>query len=315
MILTHMFAKPAGRLVGRLFVLCVGTAGALGAQQDPDRPLELGIRGSAPRWSPDGRLIAYSAPEPGAPADSPHEIWVASADGVMIRRLTTHTADDRNPAWSPDGGRVVFSSEREMDRRALYVVGTADGLVRLLASGERSYDEPDWSWSTGDIAIAAGGDILSLTPTGKLIRRLTASSARDHEPRWSPDGTRVVFARGETPDTQLFVVGRDGSGEVPRTVGQFSTDPTWSADGDVIAFVRAPPSLEMVRLNLYTMLSDGSEVQPLNIVSTFNDLDPDFSPNGWLLVYSRGGTLAIVNVKSGPSQVGLETWGQVKRRR
>lgn len=76
------------------------------------------VRGVSPAWSPDGRKLAFVSfadhNGPACPANdscpSSGEIYVVGADGTGLTRLTTSTADDEHPTWSPDGSRIAFAS-------------------------------------------------------------------------------------------------------------------------------------------------------------------------------------------------------------
>jgi Tol biopolymer transport system component len=76
------------------------------------------VRGVSPAWSPDGRKLAFvSFADHNGPACPPNdscpssgEIYVVGADGTGLTRLTTSTADDEHPTWSPDGSRIAFAS-------------------------------------------------------------------------------------------------------------------------------------------------------------------------------------------------------------
>jgi TolB protein len=82
------------------------------------RPLgHAPILGVSPAWSPDGRTIAFVSfadhngsvcPADGCPASG--EIYVVNSDGTGLARLTSSTADDEHPTWSPEGSRIAFAS-------------------------------------------------------------------------------------------------------------------------------------------------------------------------------------------------------------
>jgi TolB protein len=130
------------------------------ADADGSNIRALGARGVSPSWSPDGRRIAFvsfadrngpACPVDGCPPNG--EIYVVNADGNSLTRLTTSTADDERPTWSPDGSRIAFAS----------------GFV--LASQGHS------PWL---LTIPAGGG--SATRIGRFSGVL--------DPAWSPDGVR-----------------------------------------------------------------------------------------------------------------------------
>jgi TolB protein len=106
-----------------------------------------------------------------------------NADGSNERRLTRSTAYDDGPAWSPDGKRIVFSSDRH-ERPDIYAMNADGSAIKQLT---RNTDE-------------AGVDI---------------------SPSWSPDGKRIIFVRRSAPGTsadfEIDVANSDGTGIRPLT--------------------------------------------------------------------------------------------------
>jgi DNA-binding SARP family transcriptional activator len=110
--------------------------------------------------SPDGRLWAFSRLVPESAA---FKLFLVGSDGKP-RELTDSIRDDQEPAWSPDGGSLVFSSAR---------------------------------WSTN-----RWGDLAVIDLASKRVRRLTTDPRSENVPQWSPDGSRIAFAR-QTGRSQL----------------------------------------------------------------------------------------------------------------
>jgi TolB protein len=109
--------------------------------------------GADPAWSPDGRLVAFTSTRDGngetcfEECRVNGEIYLMRSDGTGLRRLTTDEADDRSPAWSPDGTRIVFVSDRS-DRanheNEIYVMA-ADGSDVIRITTNEVWDlEPAW---------------------------------------------------------------------------------------------------------------------------------------------------------------------------
>jgi Tol biopolymer transport system component len=108
-------------------------------------PITEGGRSCRPRFSPDGRKIAFVSSK----ADGKGDIWVMNADGTEKTRLTERDATaDYYPAWSPDGLSIVFASSEghspKTDRWALFIVDVrSKRIIPLFSAAERALF-PDW---------------------------------------------------------------------------------------------------------------------------------------------------------------------------
>src|SRR5581483_8479107 len=125
------------------FVVYLARTGSRVDQPPPQRKLwqltfDSGLN-SEPTWSPDGRLIAYSADR-----DGNFDIWVQPVGEGNPVRVTTSPAHDWQPDWAPEGNRLVFRSER--DGGGLYLVPVFGGVERRIADfGYRPRWSPDGS--------------------------------------------------------------------------------------------------------------------------------------------------------------------------
>ena len=165
---------------------------------------------AAPAWSPDGRwLAAERAPDGESP--DPTEIWVVDVAGEEPGRpLVAPDGErfDRAPTWSPDGTRIAF----------VRAARSGDGRNELLVADVRD------ALDGGEPAEA---------------ELLLASDRRLREPTWSVDGGRLaVEATTEAGEPSIEVLdGIDGAGQA--TISS-AASPTWSADGRLLGYGRAP---------------------------------------------------------------------------
>lgn len=97
------------------------------------------LLGEAPAISPDGMQVAFNRPEY---ADSNHDIYITDLADGKIRRLTTNTADDKFPAWSPDGSNILFATDRDYVDAEEYRYRNDIYMVNIDGSGvERQTNE------------------------------------------------------------------------------------------------------------------------------------------------------------------------------
>jgi dipeptidyl aminopeptidase/acylaminoacyl peptidase len=229
-------------------------------------------------WSADGQRIAFVVDFVFDNTRN-QEIFVMNADGSGVTNLTNAPGNDWQPAWSPDGTRIAFTSARG-GSHALWTMN-ADGSdqVRLRPGGE----EPAWSPDGSKIAFTYSSDLYVISPDGTGETRLIDSPSRDADPAWSPDSQRIVFARIVDFPTgcerycyafhyDLFTVGPEGANLTRLTTGSTgdnngvnSANPAWSPDGTKIVFVR--------------YLTNGGEGFNLRIINSDGSGERDFIPD------------------------------------
>jgi WD40 repeat protein len=136
--------------------------------------------------------------------------------GTEPQRLTDNPADDDNPAWSPDGQRLVFQSDREGNQDLWIMNWDGSGLVRLTSNPADDL-MPAWSPDGGRIAFTSLRDgnseiyVMPVPDPGELgdeasVVRLTDHPADDVRPAWSPTGRRIAFYSTRHGDSELFLM-------------------------------------------------------------------------------------------------------------
>jgi Tol biopolymer transport system component len=203
-----------------------------------------------PAWSPDGTKIAFTGLSPWAGPSTPHspprsgigDIYVTSPNGSAPRRLTKDGHSER-PQWSPDGGKIAFSSRRDGNQE-IYVM-SADGSGQTNLTNHPA-DDSHAAWSPDGTKIAFSSrrngnqEIYVMGADGSGRTNLTNHPADDSHPAWSPDGTKIAFTR--RPDhrnADLYVMDADGSQQtnLSNSQGGEAGEAAWSPDGSRIAFV------------------------------------------------------------------------------
>jgi Tol biopolymer transport system component len=244
-----------------------------------------------PSLSPDGQWVAYAAAGSGD-----FDIYLQSTSGTMPICLTEDsTADDDQPAFSPDGQRIAFRSSREGG--GIYVMGRTGEAVRRVTQGGFN---PSWSPDGTMLVYAAervglmplnweGVSELWVVPVdGGEARRL--GSGDGVMPRWSPHGHRIVFHTRLGTNTQMDIMTIPAEGgEATPVLSDDATDwsPTWSPDGRFIYFI----SDRGGSMNLWRIAVDeesgrpSGEPEPVTTPAT-SAAHPSFSADGRRVAFS-----------------------------
>lgn len=166
-------------------------------------------RNAHPRWSPDGRRIAFDRFQ----EDGRTGVWTMAADGTDLRYVGYGALMD----WSPDGKRIAYS-RCDSWNGYLCVMDTNGANPRRLVTCDAPPGYLDYSPDGSKVAFGAiingRGGLYVVDSTGKNLRLLVKDAAC---PSWSPDGRKIVFmgftGRRDRPDGFLFIINANGSGK------------------------------------------------------------------------------------------------------
>ncbi len=282
-----------------------------------------GVASSHPRWSPDGKFLAFISARGGEASDDDDsgrkQVWLLNREGGEAQKLTDTIQDAQSFAWSPSSDRLVLLLQdpspaeieaahdkakeskakpkprpwvidrlhfREdelgyLDRRRthLYVFNIADHKQTQITSGD--YDDSDPAWSPDGLKIAFASnrtaepdlnyntDIWTVdadtTDKGKSLVHVTTGSGSEAAPAWSPDGKWIAFTTQMDP--KLFQYATFHIGVAPATGGEAkvltlvldrnSTVPRFSADGKWIYFIADDDGTQ----NLLRVPAAGGQIQ------------------------------------------------------
>ena len=151
--------------------------------------------------------------------------------GKIKKNLVKHWAIDISPAFSPDGGKMAFVSNRSGSPQ-IYVKDLASGNEERLTFEGKYNTSPAWS-KMNRIAFSQMDngrvDIWTMDPDGGGLRMLTANQGNNEDPCWSPDGRYIIFSSNRTGNYHLYIM--NGNGLNQRRIGNMKgeqTAPSWS---------------------------------------------------------------------------------------
>ena len=210
-------------------------------RQGNEVPLDLPARGYLwPRVSPDGTRLVVTIPDP-----ENIDVWISAVAGGTLTRLTTDPAIDALGLWTPDGERVVFTSQRQGSLGLFWIAADGNGEVEHLLTSDAAEAlrlsgwTPDGSSLVFDYVMPdTDADIGVLSMEGERTwEPLIATEANEEAPAISPNGQWIAYTSDETGE-RLVYVERFPQRSDKETISRVpSAHPTWSPDGRELFYV------------------------------------------------------------------------------
>jgi dipeptidyl aminopeptidase/acylaminoacyl peptidase len=227
------------------------------------RQFSYGEKDSFPRWSPDGRYLAFLRTKEGK-----GQIMVASLDGGEPLELTSEPLGVSYFAWSPDGSALAYVAKTKDGEDGAEEAQQQSSIQRSKPTATVWDDLYNRFDGIGRFDDGRSHIFITKLQTPKDKRQLTKGDFDDFEPIWSPDGKKIAFTsdrtdqRGMYQRRDLWIVDVEGDNEPIRLTNEVGTaaSPQFSPDGSLISFVghENDPGDSSKNSELRVVLSDGS---------------------------------------------------------
>jgi len=244
-------------------------------------------KGLHPSYSPDGQRIAFAQDD-----GTNYQIFTINPDRTGKFQVTNNGKDDFNPSYSPDGQKIAYDSGTDETYYSIFTVNAGGGNPVEIFDNGKDNDDPSYSPDGQKIAYVGydGNDyeIYTINADGTGRFQLTDNTTIDGAPDWSPDGKNIAYwsCTDISPSSpcraDIYTINPDGRNRTPiiRRTAYGETDPSYSPDGQRIAFAANRPGLAhndpSADYEIYTINADGSGTYQQLTNNAFYDITPSW---------------------------------------
>ncbi|MDA8165434.1 MAG: protein TolB, partial [Desulfobacteraceae bacterium] len=226
-----------------------------------------------PRFSPDGRILAYTSYHRGNPDLYMTDLSQTKTTRAVSRRPGLNMA----PAWSPDGRTLAITLSRD-GNSDLYLMTPGGKIIEQLTKNAGLNVSASWSPDGSRLAFvsdrAGTPQIYIMDVKTKAVSRLTFQGNYNTSPSWSPQGDSIVYSGRQGGQYHLFTISPQGGTPVQITHGGGDHEsPCWAPDGRQIVFARKIGG----RQEICAIFRNGSGLRPL-FPGKGNQSFPQWSP-------------------------------------
>jgi len=302
----------------------------------PRRISDPAVNASAPRWSPDGQLLAFSGRRRGAAAgdDEGGSIWFLRADRLDEAPFHIQGVEG-TPIFSPDNKWIAFT-KRVAKPKAPQYASDAERVINERFKGKAyewiqyRFDQRGYLPDPRDPDATPAEELFVVARDGGEARQLTKTTVNVAGAAWRPDGGALAFTANEYqrdeytyPRADLWIVTLDGTTTRITNDGYDHNSPAWSPDGGTIAARREQGLSAVIAskqghgapTDIFVFAADGSMPPKMTNLTADWDLlpgPPSFSADGRFVYFSAGigGSDHLMRVPSGGGAVTQVTTGE-----